>query len=415
MLKKHNILFDATLMCGKGMKPSGIVSDNRSNLNLLLKSQKANLTLFSFIFRSRYKKSELNRFQRLLRNIKRIFLKLNLGIFSIKNVAHQTKTLDELECVFSGVDKSLPVIGLHGYARKVDASGWDFIISPWVTNIKFINTTHIIRHHDCIPFEFHKVCTQSTVSHFTKALNQNVSVPNTIFVCVSQPTADKLLARYPHLKDRVFCVPYVYEKLKYETTETFTKPTERYIAMCSTIEPRKNHEIALKAIEILHKKYPNENLKLVIIGNWGWKYEKIQAEIARLTSIGCCIHLQGVSDEYKDFLLANAACFLFPSIAEGFGVPPLEALNLGTPSVVSDIPEHKYVLSEKGALFCSTTDAHDVATKLEQLVFLDKDESKKKEILEAGLISAKRFTPENVLPEWERVFNYIANKKKKGS
>ena len=102
----------------------------------------------------------------------------------------------------------------------------------------------------------------------------------------------------------------------------------------------------------------------------------------RLTQVGY------VSDGELRALYENAVCFVFPSLYEGFGLPPLEAMHCGCPVIVSrcaSLPE----ICGDAALYCDPNDPADLAA---QIRVLAQSPSLRTELREAGLARVQRFT-----------------------
>ncbi|MFC1886764.1 glycosyltransferase family 4 protein, partial [Thermodesulfobacteriota bacterium] len=109
----------------------------------------------------------------------------------------------------------------------------------------------------------------------------------------------------------------------------------KYILFVSTIEPRKNITGLVKAYELLRERYHIEE-SLVIIGKKGWDYNPI-INIIETSPEKDRIILSGfVSNEDLPVFYQNAALFLYPSFMEGFGIPPLEAMACGCPTLASN-------------------------------------------------------------------------------
>ena len=110
-----------------------------------------------------------------------------------------------------------------------------------------------------------------------------------------------------------------------------------------TIEPRKNYQLLIRAFNHVLKK---TDLNLVILGKPGWLAEDICFEIKTHPDYGSRIHhLDQVPDAQLDVLYRNAWLSVIPSLYEGFGLPVIEALARGCPTICSTAGS----LSEVGA------------------------------------------------------------------
>lgn len=111
-----------------------------------------------------------------------------------------------------------------------------------------------------------------------------------------------------------------------------------YFVICATIEPRKNHRFLLQVWERFVRA-GGPVPKLVVIGHRGWKYEET-VELLERSSIlaGHVLEVTGLSPRDLPRLVRGARALLLPSEAEGYGMPIVEALSLGTPVIASDIP-----------------------------------------------------------------------------
>jgi glycosyltransferase involved in cell wall biosynthesis len=104
---------------------------------------------------------------------------------------------------------------------------------------------------------------------------------------------------------------------------------ERFILFVGTVEPRKNLETLLDGWATMR-----DRPDLVIVGSWGWNYERIREKIARLGPR--LHHLESVDPDELPAIYNLARVLAHPAWYEGFGLPPLEAMACGTPAVVSD-------------------------------------------------------------------------------
>lgn len=108
-----------------------------------------------------------------------------------------------------------------------------------------------------------------------------------------------------------------------------------YFVALGTVEPRKNHALLLDVWEGLAQK-PGPVPDLLILGNRGWADRETLARIDRAPP--AVRLLSGLPDGAVAAILAKAQALLFPSLAEGFGLPPYEAAALGVPVIAADLP-----------------------------------------------------------------------------
>lgn len=109
---------------------------------------------------------------------------------------------------------------------------------------------------------------------------------------------------------------------------------DNYLLCLSTLEPRKNLRLLIEAFSdlLLEKKI---DTNLVLAGRKGWKIDSLLDDLA--VEVKKRIYFTGfIEDPDLPSIYKNADCFVFPSIYEGFGIPPLEALSMGTDVISSD-------------------------------------------------------------------------------
>ena len=125
------------------------------------------------------------------------------------------------------------------------------------------------------------------------------------------------------------------------------KLPEKYIMTLSTLEPRKNMQLLLRAFSSVQDKV---NYDLVLVGRKGWKMD----EVLEKYNTKARIHITGfVEDEHIVTIYKKAVCFVFPSLYEGFGLPPVEALALGTPVIASNVASIPEILRDSAVYFSS--------------------------------------------------------------
>lgn len=127
-----------------------------------------------------------------------------------------------------------------------------------------------------------------------------------------------------------------------------------FLLFVGTIEPRKNLGCLLDACEALWRRDAMPH-QLAVVGGRGWQSDALLARLRTLAEGPRVRHLEYVDTADLAALYSAADGFVFPTLYEGFGVPPLEAMRCGTPVLASDLPVVREVLGE-AALFVAPDD-----------------------------------------------------------
>jgi len=177
--------------------------------------------------------------------------------------------------------------------------------------------------------------------------------------------------------------------------------TRPYVLYIGTIEPRKNIARLIRAFAQLAEQFPSASL--VITGMKGWGYAEVFDTVKSLNIESRVIFTGFADEDDKPQLLAGAEVFVYPSLYEGFGIPVLEALACGTPTVtsaISSIPE----VAGDAALLVNPESITEIAEQLARLL----DSSELRDSLRAlALKQAALFTWERTASETLGVYRTV--------
>ncbi len=177
---------------------------------------------------------------------------------------------------------------------------------------------------------------------------------------------------------------------------------ERFILFVGTIEPRKNIISLLRA----YRKLGRVDIGLVVAGGRGWLFEEIFREVDRLNLNGKVLFPGRVPETDLPALYSAASVFVYPSVYEGFGFPPLEAMACGTPVITSNTSSLPEIVGDAGILV-NPEDSDEIAEAIESV--LD-DDSKRDEMRTKGIERAKRFSWETCARETLRLYAELTGK-----
>ena len=140
----------------------------------------------------------------------------------------------------------------------------------------------------------------------------------------------------------------------------------QYVLAVGTLEPRKNLEVALRAFmqlaPPLRKRFP-----LVLVGMKGWHTSALEQQIAPLVAAGEIRLLGYLPREDLATIIAGASALVYPSIYEGFGLPPLEAMACGVPVITSNVSSLPEVVGDAGIML-APQDMQGIAEAMEMLL-----------------------------------------------
>jgi len=171
-----------------------------------------------------------------------------------------------------------------------------------------------------------------------------------------------------------------------------------YFVVLGTVEPRKNHMFLLDIWERMHRKMDEHRIpELRIIGARGWKSEEVIKRLEASAMAGRTVFDLGpLADKDMKRHLAGATGLLFPSLAEGYGLPPFEAASLGVPVISAPLRTTEIHLGDM-PIYADTDDMYQWFKAIRELASEDLAEQSRRH----AALRAYR------LPSWEKHFDRV--------
>ncbi len=268
-----------------------------------------------------------------------------------------------------------------------------FHTSDW-TQPPTIKAKTITTVHDLTPFlhpEWHHP--KVIVAHKNKMFLASKKCSK--FICVSQSTKNDLLKIFSKINPQKIEVVYESAEEKYgkflklspeeqqKKKGTIEKQygLEKFILAQGTREPRKNLKRLIDAFIIFKKKNPKCKVDLAITGKYGWGEDVDGIKDPSVKILGF------IPEKDMVALHASALCLIYPSLYEGFGLPLVKSLKVGTPIITSNVSSMPEVAGN-AALYVNPNSIEDLAKTITKMI---KVSAVRKKLIANGLIQAKKF------------------------
>lgn len=228
--------------------------------------------------------------------------------------------------------------------------------------------------------------------------------------CISKATANDLATLFSADAFKAEVVPLAadnYRPLEKETGTAYVAQKyglqNKYILNIGTIEPRKNVTKLLKAFRLLRSHHTTDYC-LLIAGGSGWRNSSVYSTYRECGFTDDEVKFLGyVPDEDMPYLYAGAELFVFPSLYEGFGLPPLEAMACGCPVITSNVSSLPEVVGDAG-LMVAPKDTEELAEAMTRVL---NDEGLRRQMSLRGLEQSRQFSWEKAACQMLDIFRNV--------
>jgi len=223
-----------------------------------------------------------------------------------------------------------------------------------------------------------------------------------VIICISENTKKDLIDMYGISKEKVKVV-YLANSLNSDGVLGFNELQVKYqiqkpyILYVGVRKGYKNFSLLLD----VYTNHFSDIFNLVCFG--GGKFAQDELQTIKNKNLSNKITLINGSDHVLASLYKNAFCFIYPSLYEGFGIPPLEAMALGCPVIASNVSSIPEVVKDAGILF----NPYSEESLISSIELIQNNESKRKQLIKNGFKQEKRFSWDKVTKETLDVYKNI--------
>lgn len=301
----------------------------------------------------------------------------------VRNLAFHSVQMEKAIPFVIENDLPLPFINGELSSIPLQVEQGDILVLADVTPLsKFTTLLEEIREkggkvvfllYDLIPLSFPGTCRASYVESFAHRLDTILAKCDSV-VTISKSVAGELEQYLRHSAHSVreglrigwFHLGYDLDEVNGEPSPDVKAipPPGPFFLTVGTLEPRKGHLVALDAFERLWAR--GSQARYVIAGRYGWSARALVSRIRNHPEFGRrLLWVEGPEDASLQFLYRNAAALVYPSIAEGFGLPLIEAARYGTRIIASDLPVFREICGDH-ALYFEVLDDAALAERIEE-------------------------------------------------
>lgn len=252
-----------------------------------------------------------------------------------------------------GVSIGKPILDLPPEALYLDIGHYGLTFPRafrWRRKRPDIRTVFMV--HDTIPLEYPEFVADETFRAHQRLVVKTSKYADSLIVPTRSAgkAVEEALAKHRIRPIDIHPLPLPIDDLfGHHVTAVPELQGRPYFMICGAVEPRKNHRLLIEVWRELLRRHGEGTPKLIVAGAPGFASQEIIREMTGEESLRRSILLaSGLSSPAIAQLMAGARAVLMPSFIEGFGLPPGEALSVGTPALVSDIPAHREAVGEAG-------------------------------------------------------------------
>jgi glycosyltransferase involved in cell wall biosynthesis len=354
----------------------------------------------------------------------------------IRNLVLNLPQIDQQSCYFligrekdSGELGTLPSNVSFIHDQTHDSDFWNNLILPFTlkkNQVGILHTPHyrpprfltcksIITIHDCVHILFPNYASSKAAYDQDRKMTRRAIKHSSHILTVSEATQRDLMRLFAVPEEKVTVVYNAIDEraVVMSSAEEQRRVLERYqiqdpfFLYAGNIKPHKNIARIIEAFSVLKTELKEndtwKNLKLLIIGDELSKHQFLRRTVIR-SGVQHDVRFFGYVpyDTLKVFY-KSAQIFVFPSLYEGFGLPPLEAMANGTPVLTSNISSLPEVLGD-AALLVNPENVFEICKGLKHLLF---DSNLRAELIAKGLKQSAKYSwkksAEQVLETYQRV------------
>ncbi|NQT20721.1 MAG: glycosyltransferase family 4 protein [Planctomycetes bacterium] len=273
-------------------------------------------------------------------------------------------------------------------AEKVDVFHGPGYVLPAIGRVPSVVTVH-----DVIALARPELCTKSNVAHYRRVLPRSIRKAQLV-IAPTRAVAARIVETLGITGDKIRVIPWAIDARfrpagdaeKREVRAALGLP-DPYILFVGNLEPKKNLERLVEAF-FAAKQSKRLKHKLVLAGAPGWKCERLLHLIDELDIKEEIVFTGYVRRDFLRGLYSAADMFVFPSLIEGFGIPPLEAMACGAPVIISKDP----ALRETAGGAALEVEATDLRAIREAIEALAGGGAIREKLVEKGRARAAKFS-----------------------
>lgn len=282
------------------------------------------------------------------------------------------------------------------YRENLDLVHFPYFNVPILYLKKFVVTIHDLTINK---FKTGKSSSLPAILYYLKLISYNVlmyfSIKRAVRVITVSNSVKDEIAKIYNIEEEKIRVVYNGGELEEEPNEKGDEGNKgdrgdmgKYILYVGNLHPHKNLQTLILAYDELIKDEKFNDVKLVIVSPFDFFYLRLFDFLKKLKLENRVFFTGPIDNRKLVRYYKNAVCFVFPSFSEGFGIPGVEAMNLGCPVVASDIPVFHEVYGS-ACLFFKPNNPIDLKEKIETII---NNPQKRNDLIGLGLTQAKHFS-----------------------